>query len=95
MIKLGKWLLGHLGGFTAQILLALGLSVTTVVGIDLVLNQLKTQLVDQLTGMPPDWLNWMLYLWIGKGIGIVFGALTTKLTMMGVANGARFLGKAP
>jgi hypothetical protein len=92
-MKLGAWLLALMEPLLAKVLLALGFSVVSIVGMDSVLSAMKTSFVMNVNAMPADWLSFALYLWIGKGIGIIFGACTTKLALWTIQNATSLLGK--
>lgn len=92
-MKLGTWLLAMMQPLIAKILLSLGFSVVSIVGMDALLSSLKSAFVANINAMPVVWLEFALYLWIGKGIGIIFGALTTKLMLWTVQNATSMLGK--
>jgi len=94
-MKLGAWLLTLVQPLLARLLLSLGFSVVSIVGMDSVLNSLKSSAIASLSSMPADWLNFALYLWIGKGIGIIFAACTTKLLLWTIENGTKILGVNP
>ena len=93
-MKIGTWLLSLVSPFLAKILLTLGFSVVSIVGMDAVLIGIKNSFVSNMSAMPADWLNFALYLWIGKGIGIIFGALSTKLMLWSIQNSTQLLGKS-
>lgn len=92
-MKLGTWLLAMVEPLIAKILLGLGFSVVSIVGMESVLKALKTSLVANFNAMPAVWVEFALYLWIGKGIGIIFGACTTKLMLWSIQNATSVLGK--
>ena len=94
-MKLGTWLLAMIQPLLAKVLLSLGFSVVSIVGMDALLTTLKASLVSNINAMPSVWLEFALYLWIGKGIGIIFGALTTKLLLWTIQQGTAILGKNP
>lgn len=93
-MKIGTWLLAMCEPLLAKILMALGFSVVTIVGMEVVVDQLKGDVVAGLSSMPAVWLQFALYLWIGKGIGIIFGALATKLTLWSIQNATSMLGRS-
>jgi hypothetical protein len=94
-MKLGTWLLSMMQPLLAKILLSLGFSVVSIAGMDALLSTLKAAFVSNINAMPSVWLEFALYLWIGKGIGIIFGALTTKLMLWSIQNATSMLGKNP
>lgn len=93
-MKFGTWLLAMCEPLVAKVLMALGFSVVTIVGMEAVVDQLKNEIVTSLSGMPAVWLQFALYLWIGKGIGIIFGAIATKLTLWSIQNATSMLGRS-
>jgi hypothetical protein len=92
-MKLGTWLLSMMQPLIAKILVTLGFSVVSIVGMDSVLNAMKSSIVAGFSSMPSVWVEFALYLWIGKGIGIIFGACTTKLLLWSIQNATSVLGK--
>lgn len=92
-MKLGTWLLAMVEPLMAKILLGLGFSVVSIVGMESVLGALKVSLITSFNSMPAVWVEFALYLWIGKGIGIIFGACTTKLMLWSIQNATSMLGK--
>lgn len=92
-MKLGTWLLAMMQPLIAKIMMTLGFSLVSIVGMDAVLTSLKSSFVTSFNSMPAVWVEFALYLWIGKGIGIIFGALTTKLLLWSVQNATSLLGK--
>lgn len=93
-MKLGTWLLSMAEPLVAKVLLALGFSVVSIVGVEATANALKAQFIASMNSMPADWLNFALYLWIGKGLGIIFGAMATKLMLWSIQSATSLLGKS-
>lgn len=94
-MKLATWLLAMLQPMLARVLTALGFSVVSVVGMQAVVGQLKTAIVDGMTGMPADLVNFALFAGVGTGIGIIFGAITTRLILWQAQQATQILGKNP
>lgn len=94
-MKLGTWLLSMVQPLLAKVLLSLGMGVVSIVGMESILATLKSSMVASINSMPAAWLEFALYLWIGKGIGIIFGAMTTKLMLWSIQNATSILGKNP
>jgi hypothetical protein len=93
-VKVGTWLLSLVEPFLAKALIALGFSVVSIVGMDSVLAGIKAQFVSEINAMPSVWLDFALYLYIGKGLGIIFGACATKLTLWSIGNSTKILGRS-
>jgi hypothetical protein len=91
-MKLGTWLLGLLQPAISRILTALGFSVVTILGMEQLLTQLKGMVVQSLGGMSADMFNVFLLAGGGQALGIITGALTTKLLLWQVQNATKILG---
>lgn len=94
-MKLGTWLLSLLQPAIGRILTALGFSVVSVVGMEAMLSQLRTQLVSGLGGLSADMFNVFLLAGGGQALGIIMGALTTRVLLWQVQNATRILGVNP
>lgn len=94
-MKLGTWLLAMCEPLLAKILLSLGFSVVSIVGMEVVVGTIKDQVIAGMSSMPAVWLNFALYLWLGKALGVIFGAIATKLTLWSIQNATSMLGRAP
>jgi hypothetical protein len=93
-VKFGTFLLALVEPMLAKILLALGFSVVSIVGVEAALGQIKALITAYIQGAGPI-IDFALYLWIGKAMGIIFGACTTKMMLWQVQNATKILGKAP
>ena len=91
-MPLATWLFAMVSPLVAKILLSLGFSVVTIVGMDAVLNTLKTMFVTQANLMPAAALQLALLGGAGEGIGIIFGAITTRLLLWQISKATRILG---
>lgn len=94
-MKIGTWLLSLLEPALAKILLSLGFSVVSITGMDLVIDQLKDGLLSKLMALPPEMLALFQLAGGGIGLGIIFGAVTTKVTLWAIANSTKVLGSNP
>lgn len=94
-MKLGTWILSLLQPAMGRILAAIGFSVVSIVGMEQLLSQLRGQLVSGLTMMNSDMFNLFLLAGGGQALGIITGALTTKLLLWQVQNATRVLGVNP
>jgi cell division protein FtsX len=94
-MKIGTWLLSLLQPAIARILAALGMSVVSVVGMDMVFDQLKQQLLASFNALPAEMLAVFQLAGGGIALGIVFGAITTKVMLMMIFNSTKILGTNP
>lgn len=92
-MKLGTWLLSLLKPAIGKILASLGFSVVTIVGMEAILSQIRTQLVQGLGGLSADMFNVFLIAGGGQALGIITGALTTRLLLWKIQNATKILGK--
>lgn len=94
-MKLGLWLLALAEPLMAKILLSLGFSVVSIVGMEAIINQLKGALVTSFSAIPADMLSVFQLAGGGTALGIIFGALTTKLMLWSIQSATRILGVNP
>lgn len=94
-MKFGIFLLAMMEPLIAKILMALGFSVVSIVGMEGIINTLKSSLVLDLQAMPADILAVFQLAGGGTALGMIFGALTTKLTLWGIQQSTRLLGVSP
>ena len=91
-MKLGTWLLAMMQPLMAKILVTLGFSVVSIVGMDLVVNQLRDAVVSGVNTLPADLLGLFLFAGGGVSMGIVFGAIATKLLLWQIQSATKILG---
>lgn len=94
-MKLGTWILSLLSPAIGRILAALGFSVVTITGMDVLMGQLRAQLMSGLNAIPGDAFNLFLLVGGGQALGIITGALTTRLLLWQVQNATKILGVNP
>ncbi|WP_281355052.1 DUF2523 domain-containing protein [Comamonas jiangduensis] len=94
-MKLGTWLLAMLQPMIGRILAAIGFSVITITGFELVISTLKNAVKDGINTLPADTLNLFLYAGGGQGLGMILGAITTKLLLWQVQRATQILGRNP
>jgi hypothetical protein len=89
---LGTWLAAMMAPLVARVLMAVGFSVVSVVGVTTVLSQLKSLFVAQALGLPAAGLQLALLSGMGVAAGIVFGAVTTRMALWQIQNATKILG---
>lgn len=94
-MKIGTWLLSLIVPMTGRLLTALGFSVVSVVGMDAILSQLRGAVVSGMGGLSADMFNLFLLAGGGTALGIITGALTTRLLLWSVQNATKVLGVNP
>ncbi|MFN4034448.1 DUF2523 domain-containing protein [Comamonas aquatica] len=94
-MKLGTWLLSMMQPLIGRILAALGFSVVTITGFELVIDTIKNMVRDGINTLPADMLNLFLYAGGGQGLGMILGAITTKLLLWQVQRATQILGRNP
>ena len=94
-MKFSVFLLAMVEPLIGRILTALGFSVVSIVGMSAVIDQLKQSIVSGVTGLPADLGNFFLFCGGGVGVGIIFGAVATRLMLWQIKNASQILGKNP
>ena len=79
----------------SRIMAAIGLSVVSITGMDAILTQIRQQLVTGIGGMPSDIFNLFLLAGGGQALGILTGALTTRLLLWNIQRATQILGVNP
>lgn len=92
-MKFGTFLVALVEPILARLLVALGFSVVSIVGVDAALNTVKGMIVSNLSGLGGI-IDFALYLWLGKALGVIFGACATKLMLWNIQNATKILGKS-
>lgn len=93
MSNLTVWVLALVQPLISRILIALGFSVVTITGFTAVISQLKQLVITHLGSVQAAALQLVLLSGIGVAIGMVFGAITTRLVIWQLQNATRILGK--
>ena len=88
LAALGGMLLRALPGFVAQVLISLGLSVFTYVGIDIAIDQFKANALSAIGALPPEVIGMLGYMKVGQCINIIFSAMLARMAYQGMKSGA-------
>ncbi len=94
-MKIGTWLLSMMQPLLARILASLGFSVVTITGFELAVGQVKDLVKSGINSMPADMLNLFLYAGGGYGLGMIFGAISTRLLLWQIQSATQILGRNP
>jgi hypothetical protein len=94
-MNLATFLMAICQPLIGRILVSLGFSVVTITGFNLVVDQLKDAVVDGVNTLPADVLNLFLLSGGGIGLGLIFGAITTRLMLWQISKSTRILGVNP
>ena len=81
---IGGMLLNLAGSLAGRVLLSLGLSVLTYVGVDTVLDKLKANALDAFQGLPVELVSLLSYMKVGVAISIITSAVAVRLTLSGL-----------
>lgn len=92
MYWLGQLIAGALfmiaGSLVSRVLTALGIGVVSYVGIDATLGWLKTNFVTTAMALPPQMIQVMALLGVGRMVSMVFSAMLIRATLQGLQSGA-------
>lgn len=91
-MKIGTWLLALMQPLIAKIMVSLGFSVVSIVGLQAALSGLKLQFTNSINSLPADMIALFLIGGGGIGCGIIFGAMTTKLLLWQIQSATKILG---
>lgn len=93
-MKIGTWLLSLVQPMIAKILIALGLSAVSIVGVTEAIDALRDQLTSSYSSMPGNFIGLFQLAGGGTAMGMILGAITTRLMLWQAQKSLQFLGKA-
>lgn len=94
-MNLATFLLAICQPLIGRVLVSLGFSVVTITGFNLVIDQLKDAVVDGVNSLPSQVINVFLLSGGGVGLGMIFGAIATRLVLWQISKSTRVLGVNP
>lgn len=92
MQTVAVWLAALLPSLVARVLAALGMGVITVTGFTLAWDSLKAIIIGHFQGFPADIAALVGLAGIGTGLGIIFGAITARVTFSALMSASRIAG---
>lgn len=92
MQTVAAWLAALLPSLVARVLAALGMGVVTITGFNLAWDNLRSIIVDNFQGIPADIAHLIALAGVGEGLGIIFGAITARVTFAALMAGAKIAG---
>ncbi|THT98119.1 DUF2523 domain-containing protein [Lampropedia puyangensis] len=93
MPALALFFLSLVKPLVGRILVALGIAAVSVVGINTAIDGVKNALVNNIGGLPADMFNLFLLSGMGQAIGIITGAITTKIMIVQATKAFSFASK--
>lgn len=80
-MNIAAFLMGMVKPIISQIMLSLGLSVVTYVGLDAVMTQLNNYIQSNMSAMPASVAQLLALAGFPEAMGIIVGAFTFRLAM--------------
>ncbi|MEQ5843002.1 DUF2523 domain-containing protein [Paraburkholderia acidicola] len=90
MTGLAAWLMSLAGPLFIQALVALGVGVLTVVGVDAAFSQLVSWITTGVSGIPADMANVLAMGGVFQGVSYILGAVSARVAMVGFSAAKRF-----
>lgn len=87
------WLLSLAQPLVVQVLLALGVGVLTVTGIDIAVNQAMSWCINAVGGMTADMVNLLALGGFFQGMSYIGGAFSARVAMAGASSIKKFFFK--
>jgi hypothetical protein len=85
-MSLAVWLMSLIGPLLLQALIAVGVGVLTVTGVDLAVNQAMSWVTSAVGGVPADMLNILAMCGVWQGASYVGGAIAARVAMAGASS---------
>lgn len=89
------WALALVQPLIARALVALGLSVVTMAGMDVVMGQLTQQVTSAWGALPGALVSLLQFAGVGKAMGIIGAAIATKIFIITATKSVKFASKTP
>lgn len=83
-MNMATFLINMVKPIVGQILISLGMAVVSFAGVDTALNKLQSMVQSYFDGIPSLVANLLGLMGVGSALGIIFGALTFRLSMQGM-----------
>lgn len=93
-MKLGTWLLGMMSPLIAKIMIALGFSLVSIVGVQAALQQVKDAMLASFNGLGADYMSMFLLAGGGTALGIIFGAYATAVAIWQIQSATKIISSA-
>lgn len=93
-MNLGTWLAALMQPLAARVMLALGMSVVSVAGVDLVINGLRANLAASVGALPADMLALFALGGGNLALGIMLGAVATRIALWQIQSATKILAVA-
>lgn len=90
----GTWLAAMMAPLAARLMVAMGFSVVSFVGVTVTLDLLRTQFVQSMQVLPTAALDLAMLAGAGQAMGIIFGAIATRVLMWQISSGTAVLGRS-
>jgi len=92
MQTVALWLASLLPSFVGRVLAALGMGVVSFTGWSIVWGQVRDWIVNSFTGLPSAIAQLAGLAGVDVGLGIILGAITTRVMYVSVASAAKIAG---
>ena len=90
-MTLATWLMSLAGPLLIQALIAIGVGVLTVTGLDVALNQAIAWINTGVSGLPSDMANVLALGGVFQGVSYIVGALSARVALAGITAAKRLL----
>jgi hypothetical protein len=91
-MPLAAWLAAILPSLAARVLASLGLGVVTITGFVTAWSSVKSLIISNFAGIPSDIAGLIGLAGIGEGLGIIFGAIATRVAFAALHAGTKIAG---
>lgn len=81
MGNLAAWLLGLVVPIARKALVALGIGTVTYAGMDLIMDQIQSAVINSIGGMPAAAAKVAAIFGFQQSVGILLAAITTRMAM--------------
>lgn len=92
-IGLGTWAVALAPALVARVVTALGITITTLVGVNIAFDQMKQYAANQLNSAPAAAIQLANLAGFGEGVALILGAITFVISLWTATTATRMVFK--
>lgn len=89
---LATFLIGMVGSIVGRVLVSLGFTVVTVIGVEASIGTMRNFLISSVASLPADVFNLFLLAGGGVALNVILGAISFRLSYWAITKATRIIG---
>lgn len=91
-MKLGLWFASLIPGFTKKVLAALGMSVVSITGLQVIWGSMQDQIMSNIGALPSATMGLLGLAGFGQALSYILGAVAARIALSALVNSSRIIG---